>query len=661
MEMDNSLQASLQHLIMLQQEQINQLRELTANQQRQTSLEQQQLYAQNSKAYFQSPYMNYAPNYMPPMIQMGHNFNQSYNQFQGYMGDVKSSQTKYGFIDSIFSDPNKVSDQTRNQMTIDFGGRVASAAMSGANVAAQGLLGIGSQMFLPGLSLAGSLALGIGGGALIGSYFNNGIDEYKQQNAYTKYLTRESYRFINSGESVNPRDLAGFSLNQSQEVANWLTTNHQNFGLNETEMMTLLQKYTEGNLMKEVSDVKTFKEKFTSLTKAVKTGALLLNETYDSIAQLMSEMRKAGIDQKNYDNIMALGKILGSNTGASASEVVRNLLEAAKGAVSGTGASAEDAIGRYSDTLAYTSKWFSGLKDKGNTRTALEETSYNMINNLGGVTGASVTIGDLQEKLAESSIITNPALAFFNYNANTRQFEFNRQQFNEFISGKGDYEQISRDASLKLSALKESGNQAATEDWEANASLYIKNSLTGSDLTKLISRSVDAYNLSEQIRGNNFNTSQILGFMGISDSSMRTLLGGYLDYHQRVGDSLGNQVKIQSAWEATNMDLRANTLSIRDTIAKGWNDFKDYLASPFLSIGTAFEEGYQAISDKWYGASATFANSYRNLTGITDYSAKNIADLYLKAQNALLGVGDNLRAKGFNVADIPLVKGERAL
>jgi prophage DNA circulation protein len=150
-------------------------------------------------------------------------------------------------------------------------------------------------------------------------------------------------------------------------------------------MMGLLQGFTEGGLLKDVNDLKSFKEKMVDLTKNVKAGALILNETFDSITDLLAEMKKAGISQKNYSYLLSSGKVLGAELGKDGSEVVRNLIGTASGLTQGTGYNTEDQLNRLQNTTLYVNSMYENLSHQNfDSLSSKQQAVINMVKNLGG-------------------------------------------------------------------------------------------------------------------------------------------------------------------------------------------------------------------------------------------------------------------------------------
>jgi beta-N-acetylglucosaminidase len=654
MDQNDSLKSSMQQLAAIQQQQLQILKDMSAKQSIQGVQQntQPQNYQPPSAAnFYSSPYMNYAPNYMPAMFPMSQAAQRQFMQFSDYKSAI-TGNNKYGFIDSIWPDQDKVSNQTRTLLAMDYSSRVSQGLISGAGAVTGGIGSIVAGSYLPGILGMGT---SIFGGAAIGAIVDNGLNEMKKQSAYEKYLMRESYRFINPNESVNDRDVAGFSLRQSQDAATFLRNTSNKFYMKDEEMMRLVQGYTEGGLMRDAKDLETFKDKVASLTKNVKAGALMLNETYDSISSLMSTLRKAGIDQKDFNKLMANGKILGSNMGLSGSEVTRNLLQNTMNINSGTGYSNTNLMSRMTDTYLYADKWYESLREKPD-KNAIETANFNMISNIGGPEQAAPYIQQAQENLTESSTFNRAAVTFFDYNSRAKQFEFNRNKYRQFINGNVDYQTLMNEYESKMNDLQRSGNQGAILDWQQNSAMYVKNSLNDSELTNMLTKTIHSFAQAKGIDGANLNFNQVLGLMGVQDNNTRNLMSGYLQYHEQQGDALGANMRLQSIWEQQNAEVRSQTPSISDTIRSGWDRFKKVMAEPFTDIKDAIDRDIIGFSDNLYNLDDKIMSKpdkyYRITSGLSSFNSADVRKNFEEATNAMALVGKKLEdfsSKGFGI------------
>ncbi|MCX8074100.1 MAG: glucosaminidase domain-containing protein [Clostridia bacterium] len=661
MEQDNSLKTYLEQMTIMQQQQLQILADMNAKQSHESSLQQQQLNAmqklsfqtQMQQNFNPSAYSNYAQSYMPPMVPLSPAAQQQSQQFKEYARQVINPKNTYGFLDSIIPSPSRVSNSTATLLAIDYGSRVAQAGIAGIGAAA----GMASS-WLIGSLLPGVLGFGTSmlGGAVVGSIVDIAIKEMKKQSAYEQFLMRESYKFINPNESKNDRDTAGFSIAEARKAATDLRTMNKDFYIKDEEMMSLVRKYTEGGLLKDVHDYKTFKEKVASLTKNVKAGALLLNETYDSIAELLSAFKKAGIDQKDFNKIISDFKVLGSYMGVNAGDLQRDFLNIVSSNNTGTGNSNKIGLSRITDTALYTDAWYEYLKEKTN-RTPQEDIQSNLIVNLGGSEKTSEYLYNIQENLIDSNDkFTRVALTFFDYDTANKQFLFNRVKFNEFLKSGSDYNTLIEEYAAKMNDLAQSGNQNAILDWQNNAPNYIKNTLKEGELTKMITEVIHSFARSSGLNEANLDFTQVLGLMGVSDNNIKNLLGGFLQFREQKGDDYGRIMKLQSIWEQQNVEVRSQIPSIKDLVSQKWDAVKESIYKPFRFIKEDIEDALLGISDRWYNTSErimTKPDKYYTIK--SNIKSLNVEDVHKNFEDAnktisLIGIKfKDLANKGYSV------------
>ncbi|MEG0728122.1 MAG: hypothetical protein RR420_00730 [Anaerovoracaceae bacterium] len=626
MQQQDALKESMSRLESLQQQQIQILAQMSSNQNQQIMTQQRQITEQQQRVpNMAPPQFNtnpVQPNFAPPGM-----FAAPYNQLQHaqqQFQQLSPSSGKYGFLDSFMVGGTSVSAGTRAQIATDWADRASQAGFSGAGALATSAMGIGGAAMFGGIA---GLGVGLAGGVAVGSYVDAGVNEMKKQSAYQKYLMRESYRIISPEVSNNERGIAGFNMSESQNASTFLRNLAPQNYMKDSELMSVFQKFTEGGMLKDTKDLTHFKEKMQSLTKTVKEGALILNETYDSIAGLMSEFKKAGIDTKDFSGLMGTGKLLGGLMGVDASQIVRDIVDAVKKMNSGTGASNDDTISRTTDTFIYMQKWYKDLQEQKKDDPKMEE-MYNLIVNSGGVSGASTALQQSMEQLVGTDKFRNAALAFFDYGGDGR-FQFNTNSFSDYLKNPQSYQSLMDRASEKLNNAPPS----AALEWQNNAGTYIKNNMQHGQMTSFIGQTVDAYRRSTDDAAN-LNFEQVLGMMGVNDSSTRNLLSGYVQYRGGEGSSYGNYMRLNSLWETANAQYMSNKPSIDERFSSGWDKAIKGSTQWMVDLGDTFKRSFVEWSDKVNGVD--FSDRQRptnlqfnsNLTGFgseeVDYTFKQI-------------------------------------
>lgn len=652
--MENSLIQSLNELVTLQRQQVQKMNDLSVQQAEQLNLQKQQsMKSQNpmqggyggSRPYqggnYGSSYNDYAPNYMPPMFDTYGRIRNQSEQFNAYAKNLNAKSGNYGLIDTFLPSYN-VSRETRNMMVQDYAGRSASAAISGAGV-------LGSTAFSLGtygaLGFLGGTVAGIAGAPLVTAFFDNANEQGQVQTAYSKYLQRESYRFINSAESNNPRGLSGFSLNESQKAADWLRNSNSQFQVTDSQMMSLLQGYTESGLLRDVADLQTFKDKMTELTKSVKTGATILNETYESISNLMSEMKSMGISSGDYSSIMGAGKVLGSGLGISGSEMVRTILGQAGGMVSGTGLSSTQYVGRISDTTAYMTHLYNSL-DQATGLDTKQQSALNYIKNNGGVTGVSSMINQIQDNMLYQ--YKDVAAAFYDYDKSSDVWTFNQSRYNQMMNGvkKGSYN-MNDLYDMGTSNLEKYGDYAI-KDWQDNYHLYLGNELDQYQVANFTQALTTAQNRLLGTSDTDYDTALSLMMKNLSPDQ-RALYANYLNTVSSQGYDLINRQNTLAGFETLSGAMQANRRTLLGDIKYGWEDFKEGVGDWGADVSNWFSDKYQGFNDWYYGKS----NVSMNFTPGTSWSFNDMQSQQREFYDEMKGTMDTLKTlqgKGFNIS-----------
>jgi hypothetical protein len=546
-------------------------------------------------------------------------------------------------MDTFFPSSN-ISPETKNMMLQDHAGRMTNAAISGMGTVASAGLSFGG--YAAGLGLIGGTALGMVGAPIVGAYFNNGQEQAEIQGAYSKYLQRESYRFINSRESNNDRGYSGFSQNESQQAASFLRGANKDFFISDREMMNLTQQYTESGMLRDVKDLEGFRDKIKELTKNVKSGALMLNETYQSITSLMSEMKKMGISEGSYTNIMSMGKIVGAELGKSGSETTRSLLGMAGGLTQGTGLSNEQYVGRLADTVTYTNYMYEALKGQPSLN-AKEAAAKNYINNNGGVEAVSGMINQIQDSILDKN--KDVAAAFFDYNKSNNTWGFNQDKYNTIISGaeKGLYD-LNALNDLGVSNLEKYGD-LAIKDWQDNYHIYMGNELEESQISNFSRSLTMAY--SNEVGANPNDLSSGLSFMMQNMSAdERALYANYMETVNSQGDGLILQQKNMASFQNINASMQANNPTLWRSIKYGWEGVKEDLGEWGADFSDTMSNMYTGINEALYGKHYTSLDFKTK----TDWSTTGMEYYSNDFYDAMSQTKDNLKkfkSQGYDIND----------
>lgn len=635
MEQDNSLRDAMQQLINIQYQQMQVLNSISQKQSANINL--------GSTSMYSMPNTTFAP---PAATQ-----NPSVQQFNQFTNTLGSNGTNYGFFDIATGPGSSTSRQTQTLATMDYGSRVGQAVTAGAGVAASGIFDFVASPFL---GTATSIGASLGVGAVAGLYSDAAIKEIKKQSAYEKYLYKNSYRFIDSTESTNERGVAGFSVGQSKDAASFLRNfSDQNY-MKDQEMMQVVQKFTEGGLLKDVGDLKSFKEKMATLTKNVKAGAIMLNETYDSIADLLSSLKKLGIDQKNFNNLLGMGTVLGGLSGENASDVVRNLANFASNTNSGTGYSNQNLINRTTDTQIYLSSMFNNL-ETSTSKTPVEQFNYNLIKNLGGASQASQYLQSTMDQMATNKNFSDSALYFFDYNKTTKSFDFNNENYKNFVNGNLTKSQVTDIAASKLQGYADQGLNTAILNWQDQAPAYIKNSLTGGQMSKFVDSVINSYSNDPSIKEANMSQKDILSLLGVKDSNAQNLLTSFLDYRKTMGDGYSSKIQLQGYWNAQNANVQTEMPTLGELISSKWSGFKKWATQPLVNMSDSITENILKWTDSYYNYQDKIPLKYDSYNLRSNLKSASVTDVVneINKNNDLIASGysslSELQKKGYTI------------
>ena len=202
----------------------------------------------------------------------------------------------------------------------EFGGNLAGGSL-GASLGAVA----GSALIpIPGVgTMIGTMAGYAAGSFLGGKGVGLVTDQYRDRMSYDNWLQQNSDRFINAFESSNGRTGAGFNKEERKEMAKYLANINTEFLMSDDEIYTLLDGVTDVGLLTSTSDMESFKKKFSSLVSAVKSGAKMLNTSYEEMVQMLGDLNKEGIrspeqQQEAQAGIKAISQITGKDSVTSA-------------------------------------------------------------------------------------------------------------------------------------------------------------------------------------------------------------------------------------------------------------------------------------------------------------------------------------------------------
>lgn len=537
---------------------------------------------------------------------------------------------------------SKLSMEAREVKGANIGEKLATGTLGAASIFS-GWAGqtIGGAL---GTGAIGGILGGIAGGAVAGAAADIAVDQTKQTFAYNRYLAQNSYRFINPFESKNDRNVSGFSRNERWDTSNWLRKFNTEMKISDNDTMTLLKGFTEGDLLRDVSDVDTFKKKMTDLTKSVKTMALSLNETYEEVVQTMADLKKAGLNTRDYKSIAGFGKVTAALTGQDAGDVVNYQTNLAAALNRGTSLDVNKTMSLVQGTESFISALYTGAEqDQNNEKLNQEQRDaasllFNRINGRNGIEGATSDYLQISKELLgnNGTWFNQSGAAFYDWDENSQSWKFNKDTYNSLKNS--SLTEISQIATQKMAAA---GN-TAIQNWTNNSGNIMMGDF-GSNLQDLAGLFETITNAAKQTAGyNGWSTEAVM-------ESLFGIKGEDSKFMSQITDSINarpelfNQINAMSFAQTMADNVMSNRVGVGYGVKNWWEKQKDNMGDLVSPVANFFSQAGQNISDLWYGG-ITDMNLLRERWGKMDWTsspAKGLEDALAKFAEASKNAGSS--------------------
>jgi len=551
------------------------------------------------------------------------------NSAATYMQQANLKQALFSY------DRNRVSRENRDLTGMQAGQNIFQAGLAGAG-ALGGLGGdaLGTSIF-GGLGLAGGFAGGAIGGAIGGAVFASAAQEMGVQSGYSNYLFQNSQRFINPYESTNRRYGMGFNNDERSGASSYLRSLSTSRNISDTDMSGILSGAVDQNLLKDVTNLKTFKEKMAKLTDSVKTSALLLNETYQNVTKMMGELERAGVSTGNFDYMMGKMKTLGSFTGMNTMEATNSTLTVS-GSKTGTAWNSERQIENSALDLRVMQVLKNGADKNPNGTLGF---ITNLYNNTEGSTDAeklsnlTVRANRTMQEVMGNQTFQSAYSGLFNYNDASGKFELDQSAYDRFTSGNMSYADIMGESSKKMTAWSADGKHTGFQ-WQQMAND------TFMDLTDVQKGKLQGTFFSTVGRDTMFgetDQSTIMAGLGIgstdADRKLFTQLYGTLG-------SKGNIYQNEMSQEGFNQTMQAKIDSesegLWQSIKKVFNTMSDKIGDAVEPMRKSMEEAGVTWKDIWNGTHPTNRVQFQDPLNFTDSGATGSAESISKSMNAYI-------------------------
>ncbi len=598
---DNSIGQELQSLIQLQREQLMEIKQLN-NQARMSRLGQPNTQITPPSNISFTPYAAYsieadAPVGFSPTTQS------MFDQANQYM------HSGVGFKHLVFQDPMRINKMNRDLMAMHYGNKVTNVGVAGAGGVASAVGDIAGTAVFGGMGvgLLGSIVAGIGAGALVGKTVDVGMDNIKQYQEMNRYLFRNSYRFIDRSESNNQKYGVGFSADERQDITDYLRHLNTDKFLKDDEIQKMMMDFTEYDLMRTVSDTKSFKDRMSKLVDATKESALMLNETYDQITQLMGDFQKAGMDGTKFSTFAAMARNTAFHTGQDPSQAARNIFNLTQNMVRGTGVNMEN---EYQD-MALTMSLVGDIRKEaelGMSNQNLGEGEreryskiYSWIENNGGIMGATQLASQMLPGLITGDELYRTLAGYGFYRDEQGGLMKDDAKFNELLEAfrNNDSEKLSQ----IYKVVKERGSNFLLS-WQQNADTAIANldlvdQATMFNVIDRFGRNRTGQSMMDltMLRGQGYTEEQIM--------FMQELL-------QEATPKSREKYIAESFWEEKRGEMEAKKAGVFKRIKNWLGEITDEIGDPFAGIAQSIDETMVGITEWWSGVDYSKFLNYGN-------------------------------------------------
>lgn len=626
----NTLSQRLSELINLQYQQLSSLKEMTSIQRENNvtniGASQQQYYSQsmnqgaptNVKDLFK--YQNYAQPYTSPAAQF-YGVGQQYSPYAFSVAGRQLQASGQSFSNGLQGvlGANSLNTFTMTQNQIQNANNQAAAGIAkgviaGTSGLASAAVSIGSQM----LGAVPGVMLGLAGGMVVEKVGKDAIKGYETQSDIRSYLNETSSMYINASESANKYTVGGFTNKQMSQVAGFLNDSSK-WHMTNDDVMGLLKSFTENRLMTGVSDVKTYEERFSKLTKNVREMVKTLGKSYEEGRELMGEMKRYGFDTDYAAEFAASAKVTSGYTGLSAEAVMQTSMSLGRQSALQTGSDITMSTALQNSLLQYV-----GVAQNSNDKYATA------VDNLGGVDSATAALsGALNDSTYgfNSSFSKAAAQAAATVNKDGT-VSIDRDQYENYIR-KGDYNSVINIAAQKVNSLNASELSLLNKQLPGRLADLIPQENDFIDLVKIIAQKTmvaqnpdaDIDTWAAVLGGNNNNLTDFL--QSINDPQALAAIvnpqgSGYKNSDFLNTESILNAASAQETRQAAVSKEAVENPTVIEEIKNIPNEISDY----FGKLGESLDNFGSILS--------TFLSNWGRVTSTVEASteqAENLATL----------------------------------
>ncbi len=481
--------------------------------------------------------------------------------------------------------PERLSDWFKfNPNTAKGFSRVAGRITHGA--------GLGAGLGVGAMGLAGS-ALGAAAGVLPGfaamtavdKYFDSFMEVIKDRNQIGNFLANNSNRFV-SGKPGERYSSGGFTRKEGENIADYMESIANNstvFSMG--DLKGVLTKGVEIGTFRGSKDVDDFKKKFKDLTNTLKIVTTSLKQTLDQGMDTIKQLNSLGIKSSS-DQIKFL--TLTESTALASGKTAQEMMNAGiLGAQIFKGSGIHLSAGAAANQFNYAN--ISSLHRNGGLTTQDIEQAGGESSLAQLMTGR--TLGMLRSPLGKTMLL-----------GMSSNGEFDRNKFNEFISGKTDI------FKMGLNAVNQADTPYKILNFESKQNEIISNLQksyggAGGEFSKFLLGFARA-KATAQATGINTNPESLRTIMtaqfkqsGISDSEIKAMFG-MLDYSD---DKFKDQeIAIRKQIQNKFVEDFDQKYSLTARFKKAKNTLKEtFISHPAEDVGKKFSSARDSIKSWW--------------------------------------------------------------
>lgn len=431
------------------------------------------------------------------------------------------------------------------------------------------------------------------------------------QQGYESWLQQNSKRFINMFES-NDMYGNGFNKKEEKELAKTLSKMNTDFYMSDDELFTMLNQVTDAGLMKSASDVKDFEKKFKGLVESVKSGAKMLNMSYEQMTELYGEWNKMGIKtDAERAEMTAQIKTLSSITGSSEVKTTDDLAALISNLTSGNTLDAVKASDIAQADLAQSSI----MREENIWSDDIAKLVENKFGSDDAKVAAAMTSS--MKSAFDDTNIKYATVAAMSLNENGNVSIDNDKLtsiINDIRSGKKNLDTVLSEGGDILESGQLGQDFAHKFSNMTGDQIYQMMIEGGGDVST--SRFLDSILSSYASKSGYLNKDSLMVDLGLaSDLNSAKMLTEWMNGKDTLGDAISADVKNQNTANLIRNDASSSYgVSLTDRIKNGWESVWQGAATGITSLIPQTSTIGNSITNFWTDTDAALRNGYSSVT-----------------------------------------------